>query len=196
MTRNLDWIGLVVNIWVPWESENLFIGSESIGCARLLSCDFREATEGPWDYRSLANSHSVAYHASPISASMTHTTHSQSPPVWLTTHQQSLTVSLTPRINNLSQCHSPSINNLLQCRSPRITISASMTHTMHHQSPPVWLTPRITNLRQYDSHHTSTISHNVTQTTHLFVLALRPNAGHGLLILDVSRSHTTTHHSR
>jgi len=27
-------------------------------------------------------------------------------------------------------------------------------------------------------------------------LALRPNAGHGLLIVDVSRSHTTTHHSR
>ena len=26
-------------------------------------------------------------------------------------------------------------------------------------------------------------------------VALRPNAGHGLLILDVSRSHTTTHHS-
>ena len=27
-------------------------------------------------------------------------------------------------------------------------------------------------------------------------VALRPNAGHGLLILEVSRSHTTTHHSR
>jgi len=27
-------------------------------------------------------------------------------------------------------------------------------------------------------------------------VALRPNAGHGLLILDVSRSHTTTQHSR
>jgi hypothetical protein len=27
-------------------------------------------------------------------------------------------------------------------------------------------------------------------------VALRPNAGHGLLILDVSRSHTTTDHSR
>jgi hypothetical protein len=27
-------------------------------------------------------------------------------------------------------------------------------------------------------------------------VALQPNAGHGLLILDVSRSHTTTHHSR
>jgi hypothetical protein len=27
-------------------------------------------------------------------------------------------------------------------------------------------------------------------------VALRPNAGHGLLILDVFRSHTTTHHSR
>jgi hypothetical protein len=27
-------------------------------------------------------------------------------------------------------------------------------------------------------------------------LALRPNAGHGLLILEVSSSHTTTHHSR
>ena len=26
--------------------------------------------------------------------------------------------------------------------------------------------------------------------------ALRPNAGHGFLILEVSRSHTTTHHSR
>ena len=29
-----------------------------------------------------------------------------------------------------------------------------------------------------------------------FVVALRPNKGHGLLILEVSRSHTTTHHSR
>ena len=27
-------------------------------------------------------------------------------------------------------------------------------------------------------------------------VALRPNAGHGLLILEVSRSHKTTHHSR
>jgi hypothetical protein len=27
-------------------------------------------------------------------------------------------------------------------------------------------------------------------------VALRPNAGHGLLILEVSRPHTTTHHSR
>ena len=30
----------------------------------------------------------------------------------------------------------------------------------------------------------------------LFAVALRPNTGHGLLLLDVSRSHTTTHHSR
>jgi hypothetical protein len=29
-----------------------------------------------------------------------------------------------------------------------------------------------------------------------FSVALRSNAGHGLLILEVSRSHTTTHHSR
>jgi hypothetical protein len=27
-------------------------------------------------------------------------------------------------------------------------------------------------------------------------MALRPNAGHGLLILEVSRSHTTAHHSQ
>ena len=27
-------------------------------------------------------------------------------------------------------------------------------------------------------------------------VALRPNAGHSLLILEVSRSHTTTHHIR
>jgi hypothetical protein len=30
---------------------------------------------------------------------------------------------------------------------------------------------------------------------HFFFVALRPNAGHGLLILEVSRSHTTTHQS-
>ena len=29
-----------------------------------------------------------------------------------------------------------------------------------------------------------------------FFVALRPNAGHGLLNLEVSRSHTTTNHSR
>jgi len=29
-----------------------------------------------------------------------------------------------------------------------------------------------------------------------FPVALRPYAGHGLLILEISRSHTTTHHSR
>jgi len=28
------------------------------------------------------------------------------------------------------------------------------------------------------------------------LVVLRPNAGHGLLILEVSISHTTTHHSR
>jgi len=29
-----------------------------------------------------------------------------------------------------------------------------------------------------------------------FPVTLRPNAGHGLLILEVSKSHTTMHHSR
>jgi len=29
-----------------------------------------------------------------------------------------------------------------------------------------------------------------------FPVALRPNASHGLRILEVSRSHTATHHSR
>ena len=29
-----------------------------------------------------------------------------------------------------------------------------------------------------------------------FFVALRPNVGHGLLNLEVPRSHTTTHHSR
>jgi len=31
---------------------------------------------------------------------------------------------------------------------------------------------------------------------YFFFVALRPNAGHGLLFREVSRSHTTTHHSR
>ena len=35
-----------------------------------------------------------------------------------------------------------------------------------------------------------------TNITFFPPVALRPNAGHGLLILDVSGSHTTTHHSR
>jgi hypothetical protein len=35
---------------------------------------------------------------------------------------------------------------------------------------------------------------NISQS--IFFMALRPNAGHGLLILEVSRSHTTTRHSR
>ena len=39
--------------------------------------------------------------------------------------------------------------------------------------------------------HTHTHTH-----THTFSVALRPNAGQGLLILEVSGSHTTTHHSR
>jgi len=30
----------------------------------------------------------------------------------------------------------------------------------------------------------------------IFFVALRPNAGHCLLILEFSRSHTTTYHSR
>jgi hypothetical protein len=37
--------------------------------------------------------------------------------------------------------------------------------------------------------------HNQFDMFHFFV-ALRPNAGHGFLIFKVSRSHTTTHHSR
>jgi len=36
----------------------------------------------------------------------------------------------------------------------------------------------------------------ISYKRHFFAVALRPNAGHGLLILYVSRSHTTTHHSQ
>jgi len=38
--------------------------------------------------------------------------------------------------------------------------------------------------------------HNYFIYYYLFSVALRPNAGHGFLFLEVSRSHTTTHHSR
>jgi len=41
------------------------------------------------------------------------------------------------------------------------------------------------------------VNYQVTLITlFFFAVALRPNAGHGLLILEISRSHTTTHHSR
>jgi hypothetical protein len=43
--------------------------------------------------------------------------------------------------------------------------------------------------------HKSPILLYVVQQLH-FLWALRPNAGHSLLILEVSTSHTTTHHSR
>jgi hypothetical protein len=39
-------------------------------------------------------------------------------------------------------------------------------------------------------------NNNVNNNNNNFAVALRPNAGHGLLILEVSRLHTTTHHSR
>jgi len=35
-----------------------------------------------------------------------------------------------------------------------------------------------------------------TRQPPIFFVALRPNAGHGLLMLEVSTSHTTTRHSR
>jgi len=37
---------------------------------------------------------------------------------------------------------------------------------------------------------------NCVQTDFCFAVALRPNAGRDLLILEISRSHTTTQHSR
>jgi len=36
----------------------------------------------------------------------------------------------------------------------------------------------------------------VSNISLFFSVALRPNAGHSLRILEVSRSHVTTHHSR
>jgi hypothetical protein len=46
-------------------------------------------------------------------------------------------------------------------------------------------------------HITLVYDWGVVFISHLFFffVALRPNAGHGLLILEVSRSHTTTHQS-
>ena len=51
----------------------------------------------------------------------------------------------------------------------------------------------------YVSTYMSEISHAIKIMVlkyFFFLVALRPNAGHGFLILDVSRSHITTHHSR
>ena len=42
----------------------------------------------------------------------------------------------------------------------------------------------------------SSFPHSIDSHDFFCAVALRPNAGHGLLILEVSRSHTTTHHSR
>ena len=45
-----------------------------------------------------------------------------------------------------------------------------------------------------DTLHSSTTQ--ITVQLRGFFVALRPNVGHGLLIREVSRSHTTTHHNR
>ena len=50
----------------------------------------------------------------------------------------------------------------------------------------------VTNVRSFTNNSPS----NTTKCTSFFAVALRPNAGHGLLILEVARSHTTTHHNR
>jgi hypothetical protein len=49
----------------------------------------------------------------------------------------------------------------------------------------------------YRQHRSYTVKHYIILLKGFFFLAvaLRPNAGHGL-ILEVSRSHTTTHRSR
>jgi len=44
--------------------------------------------------------------------------------------------------------------------------------------------------------HLQVTGYIIFEEVTFFFVALRPNAGHGLLILEVSRSHTTTHHSR
>jgi hypothetical protein len=170
MTRNLDWIGLIVNIWVPWEFENLFIGSGTTGSARRVSCDITDATEGPWDCRPLANlSQCNSHHASPISFSVTHTTHHQSP-----------------------QCDSNDTTNLSQCDSHHASpIFHSVTHTTHHQSLTVWLTPRITSFSQCDSHHISPVSHSDSYHTS----PVSQCDSHHASPISASMTHTTHHQS-
>ena len=57
---------------------------------------------------------------------------------------------------------------------------------MHHLSPAYFINQPLHFSGIFVAHH---------QEVYFFV-ALRPNAGHDLLIFEVSRSHTTTHHSR
>jgi hypothetical protein len=56
---------------------------------------------------------------------------------------------------------------------------------------------------QKNSYFVNKVKASLSMTTpgeylwkYIFFVAPRPNAGHGLLILEVSRSHTTTHYSR
>ena len=60
------------------------------------------------------------------------------------------------------------------------------TNLMHHLSPAYFINQPLHFSGIFVAHH---------QEVYFFV-ALRPNAVHDLLIFEVSRSHTTTHHSR
>jgi hypothetical protein len=57
---------------------------------------------------------------------------------------------------------------------------------------------------QYPKYQSNLLNHTVVKTHEFeltnfdifFSVALRPHAGHGFIILEVSRTHTTTHHTR
>jgi len=80
-------------------------------------------------------------------------------------------------------CLSVELENTLASRKHSVPITAR------------WLVYRFRKLIQSFNLCTAYMTHDCSLFV-LFSVALRPNADHGLLILEVSWSHTTTHHSR
>jgi len=77
--------------------------------------------------------------------------------------------------------------------SRMLTVHCEVCYTLwRRRLPSRYTITRMSKVRLSSQHPQMPNSSSVP----FFSVALRPNAGHGLLILEVSTSHTTTHHSR
>jgi hypothetical protein len=78
------------------------------------------------------------------------------------------------------------LQNLFHLTTALYVSGVTITHLQEHK----------TTVTTASGNSYTVIELNLVKNITFFLVALRPNAGHGLLILEVSKSHTTTHHSR
>ena len=92
---------------------------------------------------------------------------------------------LTPAIGVVSsQVHAPT------------ALTPGTVSPLYTEQKDGWAQERHKTVLQHTRRVTQQVLKQHTSCIYIYILALRSNAGHGLLILEVSTSHTMTHHSR